>query len=63
MGFEFEECSHVGSNKYTEAMTDSCDERYIYLHEWLLFMLNVGKYAIHGSYGERNNTSDDMIMI
>ena len=24
---------------------------YIYLHEWLIFMANVGKYTIHGSYG------------
>ena len=24
---------------------------YIYLHEWLIFMVNVGKYAIHGCYG------------
>ena len=27
--------------------------RFVYLpiHEWLLFMVNVGKYTIHGSYG------------
>ena len=24
---------------------------YIYLHEWLILMVNVGKYTIHGSYG------------
>ena len=24
---------------------------YIYLHEWLIFMVNVGKYTIHGWYG------------
>ena len=24
---------------------------YIYLHEWLVYMVNVGKYTIHGSYG------------
>ena len=24
---------------------------YIYLHECLIFMVNVGKYTIHGSYG------------
>ena len=24
---------------------------YIYLHEWLIFMINVGVYTIHGSYG------------
>ena len=24
---------------------------YIYLHKWLMFMVNVGKYAIHGCYG------------
>ena len=24
---------------------------YIYLHEWLIFMVNVGKYTIHGCYG------------
>ena len=26
---------------------------YIYLHEWLVFMVNVGEYTIHGSYGYR----------
>ena len=24
---------------------------YICLHEWLIFMVHVGKYTIHGSYG------------
>ena len=24
---------------------------YIYLHEWLIFMVNVGEYTIHGWYG------------
>ena len=24
---------------------------YIYLHEWLIFMVNVGRCTIHGSYG------------
>ena len=24
---------------------------YMILHEWLIFMVNVGKYTIHGSYG------------
>ena len=24
---------------------------YIYRHEWLIFMVNVGKYTIHGCYG------------
>ena len=24
---------------------------YIHLHEWLIFMVNVGEYTIHGSYG------------
>ena len=24
---------------------------YIYLHEWLVFMVNVGKYTIHGLFG------------
>ena len=27
-------------------MKDPWDERYIYLHEWLIFMVNVGTYAI-----------------
>ena len=25
-------------------------KRYIYLHEWLVFMVNLGKYTIHGWY-------------
>ena len=29
---------------------------YIYLHGWLIFMVNVGIYTIHGSYG--HNTLD-----
>ena len=24
---------------------------YMYLHEWLSFMVNVGKYSIHGAFG------------
>ena len=24
---------------------------YLPIHEWLIFMVNVGKYTIHGSYG------------
>ena len=35
---------------------DPWDERYIYLHEWLIFMVNVGKYTIHGSSGNGRNT-------
>ena len=27
------------------------DERYIYLHEWLICMVNVGRYTVHGCYG------------
>ena len=27
---------------------------YIYLHEWLIFMVNVGKYTIHGLFGYVN---------
>ena len=25
---------------------------YIYTHIWLIYMVNVGKYTIHGSYGK-----------
>ena len=28
-----------------DPMTDPWDERYIYLHGWLIFMVNVGKYT------------------
>jgi len=24
---------------------------YIYLHHWVIFRANVGKYSIHGAYG------------
>ena len=27
---------------------------YIYLHEWLMFMVNVGEYTIHGFYGNED---------
>ena len=40
-----------GCNDDVWPMTDPWDERYIYLHEWLIFMVNVAKYTIHGSYG------------
>ena len=30
---------------------------YIYLHEWLIVMVDVGKYTIHGSCGIRVLTS------
>ena len=29
------------------------DARYVYLHERLILMVNVGKYSIHGSYGHQ----------
>ena len=40
----------VGPKKPPFPMTDPWD-RYIYLHGWLTFMVDVGKYIIHGSYG------------
>ena len=30
----------------------SMEKWYIHLHEWLIFMVNVGEYTIHGSYGK-----------
>ena len=33
------------------APTHSIHVWYIYLHEWLILMVNVGKYTIHGSHG------------
>ena len=30
-------------------MTDPWDERHINLHEWLIFMIHLSKYTIHGS--------------
>ncbi len=41
-----------GFGVHSKPMTDPWDERYIYLHEWLILMVNVGKYTIHGSYGK-----------
>ena len=34
---------------------------YIYLDEWLISMVNVGKYTIHGSYGYGKWSSDLLI--
>lgn len=28
---------------------------YIYLHNWVIFRANVGKYSIHGAYGQLNS--------
>ena len=36
---------------------DPCDICYIYLHEWLIFVVNAGKYTIHGWYGKCKVTS------
>ena len=30
---------------------------YTYIHEWLIFMVHVGEYAIHGSYGDSKGSS------
>ena len=27
---------------------------YIYLQNWVMFRVNVGKYSIHGAYGQRD---------
>ena len=35
------------SNTSTIPIDTQWDERYIYLHEWLIFMVNVGKYTSH----------------
>ncbi len=44
-------------DRLPDPMTDPWDW-YIYLHEWLIFMVNVGIYiyTIHGSYGLGNNS-------
>ena len=36
---------HGATNK-ANPMTDPWDERYIYIHEWLKFMVNVGNYTM-----------------
>ena len=41
--------AYIGAHYYP--MTHPWDERYIYLHEWLIIMVHVGKYAMHGCYG------------
>ena len=38
---------HRGRSQHTYHPWDC----YIYLYEWLIFMVNVGKYTIHGWYG------------
>ena len=36
------------SMRFTDLpVTHPWDEGYIYLHEWLIFMVNVGKYTSH----------------
>ena len=35
----------------------------MYLHEWLKFMVNVGKSSIHGAYMERNNQETGVVDI
>jgi hypothetical protein len=29
---------------------------YIYLHDWVIIRANVGKYTIHGAYGQWNSS-------
>ena len=36
---------------------------YIYLHEWLIFMGNVGKYTIHGSSGHEKKQTTAMFLL
>ena len=36
---------HLQMVGFFHPMTDPWDERYIYLHGWLIFMVNVGKYT------------------
>ena len=38
-------CFHSFGEDGFLPMTDPWDERYIYRHEWLIFMVNVGKYT------------------
>ena len=38
---QFRMCENIQNNP----MTHQWDERYICLHEWLIFMVNVGKYT------------------
>ncbi len=35
-------------------MKDPCDW-HIYLHEWLMFVVNVCKYTVHGAFGKGNH--------
>ena len=37
----------TGGNLYTHML----HAWYIYLHDWVIFSANVGKYSIHGAYG------------
>ena len=46
-----EQSSYLQISTVSVPMTYPWDERYIYLHGWLIFMVNVGKYNIRGSYG------------
>ena len=34
---------------------------YIYTYIWLIFMVNVGKYTIHGSYGSVHTATPEML--
>ena len=36
---------------------------YIYLHEWLSFMVNVGKYSIYGASGIQRNIDFYLAMV
>ena len=38
--------------KHRPKLVTSMGRLYIYLHEWLMFMVHVGKYTINGSYGK-----------
>ena len=34
-----------------DQLTHTIHVWYIYLHEWLIFMVHVGKYTVHGYHG------------
>ena len=48
---------HLLVPKHDPFLIASMGRLYIYLHEWLIFMVNIGKYTytIHGCHGFRDN--------
>ena len=56
-----DEFGHLSIVLFFSLMIHPWDERCIYLHEWLILLVTVGKYNIHGLYGCLGYIGDEIL--